>query len=88
MIRVSRLRPEDDELLVFDVRSKAAAAHNMTETKVFLGRINPGPRMEIMGQEYPSYFQWESYWGFNRGRVSTIEDAQDKIAFCAKGQYK
>ena len=88
MIKVSKERPEDTQLLVFDVRAKTGAIHNMTKAIVFLGRINEGPPMELLGQEHPSYFEWESYWGFNRGRVVTVEDARDKIAFCAKGMYK
>jgi hypothetical protein len=88
MIKVSKVRAEDTQLLVFDVRPKASAVHNLTKAIVFLGRINEGPPMELLGREFPSYFEWESYWGFNRGRVSTVEDARDKIAFCAKGMYK
>ena len=88
MIKLSKLRTEDAEILVFDVRSKEAAAHNGTESKVLLGRITPGNMTRVLDREYPEYFQWESRWGFNRGRAITLEEAQEEITFCAQGLYK
>lgn len=79
MIRLSKERPEDTELLVFDVRPKSICLELNREPKVFLGRITPVD---------DNHFLWESRWGFNRGEAHSLEDAQSKIEQCAKGMYK
>jgi len=80
MIRLSKIKEGDDIILVFDVRPKSICAERGTEPKVLLGKITPP---EGNNREY----LWESRWGYNRGFVPTLEDAQVTIEYCAKGMY-
>lgn len=80
VIRLSKLKPTDSTILVFDVRSKSIALERGTEPKVFLGRIVPN--------HDETKFHWQSRWGANCGEVHSLEDAQFAIEKCASSMYK
>jgi hypothetical protein len=80
MIRLSKLKAEDETWLVFDVRPRNIAQERGVPVKVYLGRIAPGPE--------DSYFRWESAWGASSGREASLEAAQIMIETCAKGMYE
>jgi hypothetical protein len=83
MIRLSKMKGDDVDILVFDVRPKQICLELNREIKVYLGRITP--RVDDDGREW---FKWMSRWGHNCGEEFDIAIAQTCIELCAKGMYK
>jgi len=82
LIKLTKQKHSDREILVFDVRPEAICKERNTEPRVFLGRIIPPI-------EEPGTWRWESRWGFNRGETDLgLDMAQNYIVLCAKGMYK
>ena len=89
MIRLSKLQPDDAELLVFDVRPTSICLERGTEPKVLLGKITPRTEMLASGTVVSgTSYRWESRWGGNCGDAPTLEIAQAMIVRIAKGMYK